>query len=131
MTLPCRQVLEESGFNVLDITEIGVGVLCTCSGGASIPSPRGGGGAATAATFLPHPDTLSEDTLIAEEEAHSLNHYGDRQGVKRKQQQAQYRLQRVTHPLPYVCVCSCVSPYILDASPFTDSGGRGKTNPDA
>ncbi|CAM9520699.1 unnamed protein product [Ectocarpus sp. 12 AP-2014] len=72
-----RRVLEESGFNVLDITEIGVGVLCTCSGGASIPSPRGGGGAATVATFLPHPDTLSEDTLIAEEEAHSLNHYGD------------------------------------------------------
>ncbi|CAN0169276.1 unnamed protein product [Ectocarpus fasciculatus] len=88
-----RRVLEESGFNILDITEIGVGVLCTCSGGASIPSPRGGSGAAAVtnpASFLPHPDTLSEDTLIAEEEAHSLNHYGDRQGVKRKQQQAPF-----------------------------------------
>ncbi|CAM9843624.1 unnamed protein product [Scytosiphon promiscuus] len=69
-----RNVLENSGFNVLDVTEIGVGVLCTCSGGKGSPSPAG-----TTATFLPHPGTISQDTLVAEEEAHTMNHYGDRQ----------------------------------------------------
>lgn len=70
---PFTQVLEESGFNILDVTEMGVGVLCTCSGGKATPSPAG------TSAFTPQPAAASApDTLIAEEEAHSMNHYGDR-----------------------------------------------------
>eukprot|EP00752_Nemacystus_decipiens_P001851 g1784.t1 len=67
-----RKVLEESGFNILDVTEIGVGVLCTCSGGKVMPSPAG------TSAIAPQPPAASTSyTLIAEEEAHSMNHYGD------------------------------------------------------
>lgn len=58
---------------MLDVTEIGVGVLCTCSVGKNVPSPAG------TTTFLPHPATISSDALTAEVEAQSMNHYGDRQ----------------------------------------------------
>lgn len=59
---------------MLDVTEIGVGVLCTCSGSNNVP------GAAGATTFLPHPAAISSDSLTAEIEAQSMNHYGDRWG---------------------------------------------------
>lgn len=65
-------MLEDSGFNVLDVTEIGVGVLCTCSGAKVEPGPAG------TSTFLPDAAVISLDTAVAEEEAHSLSHYGDR-----------------------------------------------------
>lgn len=66
------QVLEESGFHVLDVTEIGVGVLCTCSGSKNVPRPAG------TTMYLPQPAAVSSDSLAAEAEAHSMNHYGDR-----------------------------------------------------
>lgn len=66
-----HKVLGESGFHVLDVTEIGVGVLCTCSGSKNVPRPAG------TTTFLPHPAAISSDTLTAEVEAQSMNHYGD------------------------------------------------------
>lgn len=65
------QVLESSGFYVLDVTEIGVGVLCTCSGSCRAPSPAG-----TVAS--PHAIAGTKDALTAEIEAQSMHHYSDR-----------------------------------------------------
>lgn len=61
----------ESGFHVLDVTEIGVGVLCTCSGNSSAPSPAG------MSTLTPSGATFG-DPVTAEIEALSMNHYSDR-----------------------------------------------------
>ncbi|CAM9200241.1 unnamed protein product [Choristocarpus tenellus] len=79
-----RVTLEKYGFNVLDITEVGVGVLCTCSGGKKsshkastlyqniLPSTVNGSRTPPAAPASPCLTSKVEDV-----ESPILNHYSD------------------------------------------------------